>query len=73
VLRDLGNEVRRRSESIDAEPAGIACHPQAAVADQSRAQERSGLDVRVAIGQRKAVPLVGNGHFGITTVHVINR
>ena len=71
MLRDLGNEVRRRSESIDAEPSRIASHPQAAMADQSRAKERSGLDVRVAIRERKAVPLAGNGHFGITTVQVI--
>src|SRR5207248_6770479 len=37
------------------------------------AQERRGLGVGVAVGERKAVALVGDGHPGVATVDLVTR
>ena len=42
------------AEAVEAEALGVAGHPQRAVADQPRAQQRRGLEVAVAVGQRRS-------------------
>src|SRR5260370_39076172 len=70
--RDLGDEVRRRAESIEAEPPRIARHAQRAMSDEPRAEQRRGLGVPVALRQRKAVALVGDCVLGVSTVELVS-
>ena len=50
---------------------GIARQPQGAVADQPGAQQRRGLQVRVAVRDREAEPLVRDGRIGEAAVAVV--
>ena len=61
VERDLADDVRRGAEAVEAEALGVAGHPQRAVADQPGAEQRRGLEVAVAVGQREAEARVGDG------------
>ena len=55
VARHLADDVGGRAEAVEPEPLGVARQPQRAVADQARAQERRGLQVRKpsGIGKQK--------------------
>ena len=66
--RDLRDDVSRRAEAVETEPRGIACGAQAAVADQSRAQERRRRDVVLCAGEREAVARVRERLLGIAAV-----
>src|ERR671910_476381 len=61
----LDNYVGGGAESVEAEAFGVVGHPQGAVADQARAQERRGLHVRVTLGDREAEAVVGRGIRGV--------
>jgi hypothetical protein len=63
--------VRRRSEAVDPDALGVAGQPEGAVADQARAEERRGLEVRVAARQGEAEALVGDGERGEAAVAVV--
>src|SRR5206468_9317864 len=67
---DLADDVRRRAEAVDPEPSRVAGHPERAEADQARAQQRRGLEVREAVGQREAEARLGDGGFGVAAVDV---
>ena len=68
--RDLDEDVRGRTEAVEAEAPRVAAHPQAAVADEARAQQRGGLVVREAVRDREAEPLVGHRVLGEAAVDV---
>ncbi len=73
VRGDLREDMRRRAEPVQPQPSGRAAHAQAAVADQPRAQQRSGLRIGIAVGDRKAEALVGHGVLGHPAVDVAAR
>ena len=52
---DLGDDVRRGAEPVEADPRAVAGKPQRAVADQPGAEQRRDLEIAVALGQREAV------------------
>ena len=70
VAGDLADDVRGGAEAVEAEPLGVAGHPQRAVADQPGAQQRRGLEVRVAVGDREAEARVGDRVLGEAAVEV---
>ena len=59
--RDLGQDVRGGAEAVQADPLRVAGHPQRAVSDQPRAQQRRRLQVRVAVGQHVAFERLAAG------------
>ena len=72
MQRDLGDDVCRRAESIDADPrtptpAISIC----AVTDQTGAQERGDVDVVVLGWKWKAERGVGNRVFGVPAIELI--
>ena len=69
---DLGGEVGRAAEAVDAEPPalGEVGAQQRPVADDARAQQRRGLDVVERVGQRVGVVLVDHGVLGVAAVEV---
>src|SRR5712692_5286170 len=71
--RHLRHEMRRRAEAVQPEPRRVPGGHERAVADEPRAQQRSGLDVAVGVGQGEAETLVGDGVFGVTTVQLVAR
>ena len=73
VERDLADDVRRGSEAVQAESLGVAGHSQRPVADQARAEERSGLEIRIAVGNRRAEALVGDGELRVAAVQRVTR
>src|SRR4029450_3222862 len=56
---------------VRAEALGVPRHPQRPVADQTRAQQRRCLEVRVVPGERQAEALVGERQIGIAAVALI--
>ena len=48
---DLGREVCRRAEPVDAEPLGVTRSDEATIADETGAEERGGM--RVVVGRWK--------------------
>jgi hypothetical protein len=68
--RDLADDVRGRAEPVEPEPLRVAAHPQGAVADQPCAQQGRGLQIGVAVGDRQAEALVGDGVVGEAAVDV---
>ena len=50
VARHLGDDVRGRTEAVEAEARGVAGQAERPVADQPGAQERRGLEVGEAVG-----------------------
>ena len=71
VLRDLGDDVRGGAEAVQSEPLGVARHPQRAVADQARAEQRRGLEILVALGNGEAEPLVRDDALGVAAVQLV--
>src|ERR687890_2765584 len=69
--RYLDDYVGGGTEAVEAEPSGVARGPQGAVADQARAQQRRGLEVRVALGEGEAEAVVGHGVGGVAAVHLV--
>jgi hypothetical protein len=63
VSRDLTEDVGGGPEAVETEPLSVTAHPEGAVSDQARAQQRCCLQVRVAIWQRETEPLVGHAVF----------
>src|SRR5262252_6364749 len=73
MARDLDRDVRRRSESVYAQPfsgrrAGNARQPQRAEADDARAEQRRGLFVAEGFRDRVDEISRGDGVFCVTTV-----
>src|SRR5213595_3447544 len=60
--------MRRVTETVKAEPLGIARFAQRTISDQSRAQKRSNIDIVVLLWQRKTKPRVSDGEFRVTAV-----
>ena len=71
VAGDLRDDVRRRAEPVQPEPLGVSGEPERPVADQPGAEERGGLDVAVAVGDRQAEALVGDRQLGVAAVEVV--
>src|SRR5205807_791482 len=71
VAGHLNHDVRGRSEPIEAEARGIAGHPQTAVANEAGAQQRRGLEVRVAGRHREAEAMIRDGVLGIPSIELI--
>ena len=67
---DLGQDVRRRAEAVEADPLRLAAHPQRAIADQPGAQERRRLLIGLLARQGEAEALVGDHVLGIPAVDV---
>ena len=63
VQRDLRDDVRRRAEAVQPEPADLlrSGHAIRAVADQAGAQQRRRVDVAVPVGQLERVAGVDDG------------
>src|SRR5262249_44794030 len=68
--RDLGEDVRRGTEPVEADAARVAAHAQRARADQPGAQEWCGLSAVVSGRDRKAVAGVGDRVLGEAAVEV---
>ncbi len=66
----LDDHVGGAAEAVQAEPGGVAGHPQRAVPDQAAAEQRGRFDVGVALGQVEAVAGVGEGELREATVDV---
>ena len=58
--RDLADDVGAGAEAVEPEALRVAGHPQRAVADEPGAQQRRGLEVAEALGQREGVARVGH-------------
>src|SRR5690606_504296 len=74
VNQDLGDDVSSGSKAVDAHalPGGVGVgNAQGAVADESGAQERCGLDVVEPVGQGEAVAGVGHELFGVASVECV--
>ena len=73
VQRDLADDVRAGAEAVEPEALRVAGHAQRAVADEPRAQQRRGLEVAEALGQREGVARVGHGARRVAAVAVAGR
>ena len=73
MAQHLRDDVRARAEAVEPDALGVARHPQRAVADQPGAQQRRGLVVGIAVGDREAEALVGDGALGVAPVDVVAR
>src|SRR5207244_10639858 len=69
--RQLGHEVRGRTEAVQAEPLRVPREAQRAIADQSRAEQRRELRVPGCGRQREAVPRVGDRLLGVAAVECV--
>src|SRR5512132_397245 len=67
---DLGDDVGRRAEAVQAEARSIAREPERSKADQPGTQERRRRDVVVGLRRCMAEPLVGDDVLGIAAVAV---
>jgi oxalate decarboxylase/phosphoglucose isomerase-like protein (cupin superfamily) len=67
----LGHDVRGRPEPVQPDSIGVAGHPEGAVADQSGTEERRGLEVVIARGNREAEALVRNRPLRIASVELV--
>src|SRR5512132_1792442 len=67
---DLGDDVGRRAEAVQAEARSIAREPQRSKADQPCTQERRRRDVVIGLRRCMAEPLVGDDVLGIAAVAV---
>src|SRR5262249_33963874 len=59
------------ADPVRPEPLGVARESRRGVADQAGAEQRSRLEVGIAVGNREAVALVGDGPFGVAAVEVV--
>ena len=66
--RDLGDNVRRRAEAVEAEALGIARHRECAVADKPGAEQGCSLGVAPVAAHGQAVALVGDAVVAIAAV-----
>src|SRR5438093_1571369 len=64
-------QVRGGAKAIQPQPPRVACHPQGACSDEPRAQKGRDFGVRVAIGERKAVALVGDRQLRVSAVDLV--
>src|SRR5215831_2680801 len=71
VERDLDDDVRRRTEAVQAEALGVARECERAVADQAGAEQRRELEVGRSLGKREAEALVRHGELGVAAVPVV--
>src|SRR5262249_11163550 len=71
--RELAEDVRRGTKAVEADRSGLGRHPVGAIADQPGAEERRRLQIRVALRERKAETLVGDGDFRVAAVEVVAR
>jgi hypothetical protein len=69
--RDLRDDVRSRTESVDAKPGGRRCHPICTVTNQAGTQERCDMYIVVRNWKRKAEGGIGNGEFGVPAVELV--
>ena len=69
--RDLGNDVRRRAESIDAQPRARPRHPIGTVTNQPGTQERRGVHIVVLVWKWEAKGGIGNRVFGVPAIDLI--
>ena len=68
--RDLGDDMRGRSEPVDTDPSGIAGHAEAAEADQSGTQQRRGGGRFELAVENEAIARVREHELGISAVEV---
>ena len=68
---DLAEDVGGGAEAVEADPLGLADQAQRPVADQPGAEQRRRLRVRIAVGDRQAEALVGDGQLGVAAVDVV--
>src|SRR5437867_1576578 len=61
MLGDLRDDVRRRSETVDAQALGITGSHERAIADHTGAEQRRGPGIGVRLWQSEAEALVCNG------------
>jgi hypothetical protein len=71
IDRDLRDDVRRRSETVQAEALCIARHDERTITDQTRAEERCGLPVGVADRDREAEARVRDRILGVSAVDLV--
>ena len=70
---NLGDDVGRRAEAVDSQPPGLTGHHERSIADQTGAQQRRSLCIRIPGGDRKAIPLVRDHVLRITAVDCVPR
>jgi hypothetical protein len=63
--------VGRGPEAVETESLGIASEAQRAVSDQAGAQQGSGLQIGVTLGDRKAETAVGQSILGVAAVDLV--
>src|SRR5262249_10502096 len=68
--RHLREDVSRGAEAVQADRLRIAALGVAAIPDQARAQERRGVRVVVALGNRHAVAFIGDDLVRVAAVQV---
>src|SRR5216117_3841966 len=68
IKRNLSDQARGVTKTINAEPMRLARFAQRPITQQARAKQRRGLDIVVTIGQPKTKPRVGDGKLGITAI-----
>src|SRR5438094_7017286 len=66
IKRNLSDQARGVTKTINAEPMRLARFAQRPITQQARAKQRRGLDIVVTIGQPKTKPRAGDGKLGIT-------
>jgi hypothetical protein len=71
VDRELGDDVGRSTEAIDAQGTGAEGLAVGAVADQPGAEQRRRLQIAVALGQGEAVVRLRLGIFGIAAIGLV--
>src|SRR6185436_7365667 len=69
--RDLADDVGGGAEAVEPEALAFSRQPERAVADQPGAEQRRGVVIRKAIGDREAEALVRHGALGIAAIDVI--
>src|ERR1700730_3239038 len=69
---DLRDDVGGGAKAVDAGQPPIAGNAQGAVTDEAGAHQRRRLDVAVALVDRKAIALVGDGQLGIAAVELVD-
>ena len=71
VNRNLAEDVGGGAEPVEADALGVADQAQRPVADQAGAEQRRRLLVGLAVGDREAVALVGDGELRVAAVDVV--
>src|SRR6185295_18979814 len=71
VPGDLGDQVSRRAEAVEAEARRVSRGHQRPVTDQPGAEHRGSLGIAVPCRERETVPLVGHGALGVAAVELV--